>query len=106
MNSLKYVRPGKNYIPKFPIFQKCDVNGAKTHPLFEFLKTTLPTPVDDTVSLMKDSQSVIWSPVCRYDITWNFEKFLIGKDGVPLKRFSRYYETKNIAPDIKQLLTK
>jgi len=45
-----------------------------------------------------------WSPVRRSDITWNFEKILIGKDGVPVKRYSPKFENANIAPDIDALL--
>ncbi len=40
----------------------------------------------------------------RTDIMWNFEKFLIGKDGVPAKRYSKNFETINIKDDIEKLL--
>ncbi|CAH2312515.1 glutathione peroxidase 1 [Pelobates cultripes] len=104
LNSLKYVRPGGGYEPNFPIFEKCEVNGEKEHPLFTFLKEQLPYPSDDSVSLMVDPKCIIWSPVRRNDISWNFEKFLIGTDGVPYKRYSRRFETINIQADIEKLL--
>uniref|UniRef100_A0A8V5GCY4 Glutathione peroxidase 1 n=1 Tax=Melopsittacus undulatus TaxID=13146 RepID=A0A8V5GCY4_MELUD len=81
--SLEHVRPGKGYKPNFIMFEKCEVNGKNAHPLFTFLKEALPFPHDDPSSLMTNPQSIIWSPVCRNDISWNFEKFLIGLDSVP-----------------------
>ena len=51
----------------FPLFDKLDVNGAKRHPLYVALAG-------------KDSPF-------PGDIKWNFNKFLIGKDGKILNRF-------------------
>jgi len=42
--------------------------------------------------------------VARDDIAWNFEKFLIGKDGKVIERFSRYYATKDIAAHIEKAI--
>ena len=39
-----------------------------------------------------------------HDIRWNFEKFLIGPEGEPFRRYSRSFQTINIEPDIKRLL--
>ena len=38
------------------------------------------------------------------DMTWNFEKFLIGKDGVPAKRYSPKFENANLTADIDALM--
>jgi glutathione peroxidase len=51
----------------FPMSSKLEVNGANRHPLYQFL-----TSPDTGVA---------------GDITWNFEKFLIGRDGAVLKRY-------------------
>jgi glutathione peroxidase len=51
----------------FPMSQKLDVNGANRHPLYRYL-TSPDTGVPG-------------------DIQWNFEKFLIGRDGKVLKRY-------------------
>lgn len=80
------------------------MNGKDAHPLFVFLKEKLPFPSDDPVALMNDTRLIIWSPVCRNDVAWNFEKFLIGPDGVPFKRYSRRFLTSDIEGDIKKLL--
>ncbi|MGH0164575.1 UNVERIFIED_CONTAM: hypothetical protein FKN15_047377 [Acipenser sinensis] len=102
--SLKYVRPGNGFVPNFTLLQKVDVNGKDADPMFTFLKEKLPHPSDDPMSLMTDPKFIVWSPVCRNDISWNFEKFLIGPDGEPFKRYSRKFLTIDIEGDIKNLL--
>ena len=67
-----------------------EANGENEHPIFKFLKKSLPHPSDDSESLMSNPQFFIWKPVKRSDIAWNFEKFLIGPDGTPIKRYSRF----------------
>ena len=86
------------------MFDKVDANGENEHPIFKLLKRALPAPADDTENLMANPQFFIWKPVKRTDIAWNFEKFLIGKDGRPLKRYSRNFLTSDIAADIAQQL--
>jgi glutathione peroxidase len=58
-----------NYGVTFPLFAKIDVNGPGRHPLYAEL-----TEVADA-----DGEAG--------DIQWNFEKFLIGRDGKVLGRF-------------------
>jgi len=58
-----------NYGVSFPMFEKVEVNGAATHPVFRYLKEELPG-------------------VLGGRINWNFTKFLVGRDGKPLKRFA------------------
>uniref|UniRef100_A0A3Q2QEC8 Glutathione peroxidase 1 n=1 Tax=Fundulus heteroclitus TaxID=8078 RepID=A0A3Q2QEC8_FUNHE len=103
--SLKHVRPGNGFEPKFQLLEKVDVNGKDAHPLFVFLKEKLPFPSDDPSSLMNDPKLIMWSPVSRNDVSWNFEKFLVGPDGVPFKRYSRRFLTSDIEGDIKKLLS-
>ncbi len=38
MNLLRYVRPGDNYVPSFPVFQKLEVNGGNEHAMYTHLK--------------------------------------------------------------------
>ncbi|MCO7556544.1 glutathione peroxidase [Metapseudomonas otitidis] len=57
-----------NYGVTFPLGSKMDVNGASRHPLYRLLAGE--------------------GAEFPGDITWNFEKFLMGKDGRVLARFS------------------
>jgi glutathione peroxidase len=58
-----------NYGVTFPLFAKLDVKGGKQHPLYAIL-SELP---DDTGK--------------AGDVKWNFEKFLVGRDGRVVRRF-------------------
>lgn len=104
LNVLKHVRPGNEFQFKGDLFDKVEVNGANEHPLFSLLKKELPTPHDDTESLMSNPQFFIWKPVKRTDISWNFEKFLIGPDGKLVERFGRYFPTADLKPHIQKAL--
>ncbi len=55
----------------FPLTEKIEVNGDGRDPLYEDL-TSVPDSDDGTVG----------------DVRWNFEKFLIGRDGDVLARFN------------------
>ncbi|MDE1483390.1 glutathione peroxidase [Xenorhabdus bovienii] len=58
-----------NYGVSFPMFEKVEVNGASEHSIFRYLKNELPGLLGKRIK-------------------WNFTKFLIGRDGEPLKRFA------------------
>ncbi|WP_148052997.1 glutathione peroxidase [Atlantibacter hermannii] len=70
-----------NYGVSFPMFEKVDVNGAAAHPVFRYLKQELPG-------------------VLGSRIKWNFTKFLIGRDGKPLKRFAPFTTPEKMENDI------
>jgi glutathione peroxidase len=74
-----------NFGVDFPMFGKVEVNGGGADPLFKWLKAA--TPGSD-----------------NRDIEWNFAKFLIGRDGKPVKRFGDKFMPGDIAPDIEKLL--
>lgn len=75
-----------NYGVSFPIFEKVEVNGAATHPVFRYLKEELPG-------------------VLGGRIKWNFTKFLIGRDGKPLTRFAPFTTPEKLEPAIVAALT-
>mmetsp|Transcript_11791 Transcript_11791/g.17564 ORF Transcript_11791/g.17564 Transcript_11791/m.17564 type:complete len:147 (+) Transcript_11791:369-809(+) len=102
---LKHIRPGNGYEPNFPIFNSVDINGANAHPLFTYMKSVLPIPEGETGEmLMADPKFIIWSPINRNDVSWNFEKFLVDQNGIPVKRYSRKFPTLDIKKDIEQLV--
>ncbi|KAF1319856.1 Glutathione peroxidase, partial [Globisporangium splendens] len=110
--SLKHIRPGKGFEPKFKLTEKMEVNGANAHAMFNFLKLSLPYPADRTLmdemstpsGVFSHPMRLIWMPVSRADLSWNFEKFLIGPDGVPFKRFSPKLDFKSLSDDIELLM--
>lgn len=74
-----------NYGVSFPMFEKVEVNGAAAHPVFRYLKEALPG-------------------VLGGRIKWNFTKFLIGRDGKPLKRFAPLTTPEKMEAAIKAAL--
>jgi glutathione peroxidase len=77
----------ENYGVKFAMFSKIDVNGKDQAALYEFLKAKAPLEEDGKKS-------------AKNDIRWNFEKFVVGKDGKVSGRFSP--RTK---PDAEEVVT-
>ncbi|MEZ9230664.1 glutathione peroxidase [Vibrio amylolyticus] len=74
-----------NYGVSFTMSEKLDVNGKNSHPLFVYLRKQLPG-------------------VLGSRIKWNFTKFLIGKDGQPIKRFAPTTKPQAIEAHIKKSL--
>ncbi|MEO7449210.1 MAG: glutathione peroxidase [Humibacillus sp.] len=75
----------KNYGVSFPMFSKVDVNGADEHPLFSWLKSER-------------------GGLLGKRIKWNFTKFLIGRDGAVIGRYSPQTDPAAIADDIEKAL--
>ena len=75
-----------NYGVSFPMMAKIDVNGAKAHPLYQWLSSEAPG--------LLGSKS----------IKWNFTKFLVGKDGTVLKRYAPTDTPASLAKDIAAAL--
>lgn len=74
---------------KFPLFAKTDVNGVNRHPLYQALVTAQPQAVaPDGSEFLARMSSKGRAPKQTGDILWNFEKFLIGRDGEVIQRFS------------------
>ena len=58
------------YDVSFPMFAKVDVNGSNAHPLWAWLK--------------QQKGGLLGIDA----IKWNFTKFLVGRDGKPLRRYA------------------
>lgn len=76
----------KNYGVSFPMMAKIDVNGAKAHPIFTWLK-------EQKGGLLTDG------------IKWNFTKFLISSDGQVMARYAPTTKPEAIKADIEKALT-
>lgn len=75
-----------NYGVSFPIFEKIDVNGQNTHPIFKYLKQRLGGFLGSSIK-------------------WNFTKFVIDKDGKPVKRFAPITKPEKMQPLIEKLVS-
>ncbi|OIW09849.1 hypothetical protein TanjilG_15331 [Lupinus angustifolius] len=70
---------------EFPIFDKIEVNGENSIPLYKFLKTAK------------------WG-IFKDDIQWNFAKFLVDRDGQVVDRYYPTTSPLSAEQDIRKLL--
>ncbi|KAG8059980.1 hypothetical protein GUJ93_ZPchr0002g25800 [Zizania palustris] len=70
---------------EYPIFDKVDVNGDNTAPIYKFLKSSKGSLFGD-------------------NIKWNFSKFLVDKEGCVVERYAPTTSPLSIEKDIKKLL--
>jgi len=76
----------RQYGVTFPVFEKIDVNGAKAHPLYQFL--------------VKQKRGVLGTEA----IKWNFTKFLIDRSGKVIDRFAPSTSPSSLRETIQKLL--
>lgn len=73
----------------FPLFSKIDVNGPARHPLYSLLTRLASEAIAPEGSgFYARMASKGRAPAQPGDILWNFEKFLIGRNGEVINRFS------------------
>lgn len=77
-----------NYGVSFPMFTKADVSGANKQPLYAELIQAVPTKQGDVDGMKERFKGYGMTPNDDPDVLWNFEKFLIGKDGQVAGRFA------------------
>eukprot|EP00123_Amoebidium_parasiticum_P003909 comp15213_c0_seq1/m.11969 comp15213_c0_seq1/g.11969 ORF comp15213_c0_seq1/g.11969 comp15213_c0_seq1/m.11969 type:complete len:191 (-) comp15213_c0_seq1:311-883(-) len=75
----------EKYDVTFPIFEKIDVNGVNEHPLYTWLKE------------QKTSFGI-------HSIKWNFEKFLIDRNGNVVARYDSYSNADSMGPEVDRLV--
>ncbi len=75
-----------NYGVSFPMFGKIEVNGGAADPLYKHLKKAAPGALG------------------TQGIKWNFDKFLVNREGEVVKRFSPQTTPEALADEIKALL--
>lgn len=81
-----------NYDVTFPLFEKISVKGEDQHPLYSFLTEEKgEADIANGPGFEEKLASIGQLRVNANDVLWNFEKFLIGKDGSVVAR---------IAPDV------
>ena len=75
-----------NYGVSFPMMEKINVNGSDAHPLYQWLSAEAPGLLGSKA------------------IKWNFTKFLVGKDGVVIKRYAPTDTPASMSKDIEAAL--
>jgi glutathione peroxidase-family protein len=70
----------------FPLFAKVEVNGPAAHPLYAYLKHALPGIAGTEA------------------IKWNFTKFLVDRQGRPVKRYGSIVTPAQLRADVQALL--
>ncbi|QHJ01034.1 glutathione peroxidase [Xylophilus rhododendri] len=74
---------------QFPMFGKLNVNSAPRHPLYAALIEAAPQAQAGSDSVLKGKLAQHGLlPKNDSDVMWNFEKFLIGRDGSVVGRFA------------------
>jgi glutathione peroxidase len=88
------------YDVKFPMFSKIVVKGAGQHPLYGLLTSAQPTarekPGSDFKNKLRKYGVDLGQP---HEIAWNFEKFLVSRDGRVVARFAP-----DVPPDERMLV--
>jgi len=74
-----------NYGVTFTMFEKIDVNGENRHPIYTYW-------IENNLNKSKS------------DIKWNFEKFLIDRNGEVVKRYPSLKKPKGLEKDILRLI--
>lgn len=78
-----------NYNVTFPMFAKTAVTGQHQHPLFRTLTSTIKESVRPEKSDFEERLAGFGHKKSEpQEILWNFEKFLIGRTGKVVGRFS------------------
>ncbi|XP_073835934.1 glutathione peroxidase homolog with thioredoxin peroxidase activity isoform X2 [Musca autumnalis] len=67
------------------VFKKIDVNGSNAAPLYQYLKAKQTGTLGSAIK-------------------WNFTKFLVNKEGIPINRYAPTTDPMDIAKDIEKLL--
>ena len=95
-----------DYPVTFPMFSKITVTGPDTHPLYQRAhRRTAPSREFDDDAFREDLAGFLKSqnlpgPNDPPELLWNFEKFLIGRNGNVVARFSS-----DVAPDDPRLIS-
>jgi glutathione peroxidase len=83
-----------NYGVKFPMFEKISVAGEDKHPLYATLTAAVPDKQGDPEAFRERLRGYGMTPNPDPEVLWNFEKFIIARDGSVAARFSP-----TVAPD-------
>jgi glutathione peroxidase len=83
-----------NFGVAFPMFEKITVVGPTKHPLYAALTSAKPEAVGDKNAFRENLKKYGLTPTADPEVVWNFEKFLVNKQGAVVARFAP-----SMAPD-------
>lgn len=87
-----------NFGTTFQTFAKVDVNGKDADPLFVFLRTSKPK------DYVEGKPSILSKLKSSDQISWNFTKFLVDRQGNVIERFAPNFSPKDLEPFIEKVL--
>ncbi len=94
-----------NYGTTFPRFAKIDVNGKDASSLYVWLKEQAPEDLsNDETKAFEEKVKAFTLGNKAGDVKWNFGKFLIGRNGDVVARYSPAYPPEKLEQDIEVLL--
>jgi glutathione peroxidase len=73
---------------KFPLFEKTTVVGPSKHPLYAALTRAQPEAIGDKEAFRAGLVKHGLTPNPDPEVLWNFEKFLVSKQGEVVARFA------------------
>ena len=88
------------YGVRFPLFEKTQINSDPRHPLYAALIAARPAsvaPADSDLRAKLAEYKLL--PQNDSDVLWNFEKFLVDRNGQVIQRFAP-----DVAPDAPMLI--
>ena len=77
-----------NYGVSFPLFAKADVTGPDQQPLYRELTRAIPEKQGPAEDFRERLKGFGRTPTEDPEVLWNFEKFVIGRDGNVAARFA------------------
>lgn len=78
-----------NFGVDFPMFEKIAVTGPAIHPLYAQLTQAVPkATAKPGADFRKRLEGFGMTPTPEPGVLWNFEKFLVGRDGQVVARFA------------------
>lgn len=87
-----------NYAVTFPVMSKISVVGEQQHPLYAALGAQVPTAAGKA-EFREGLRGNGITPTQDPDVVWNFEKFLVARDGSVVARFAP-----TVTPDDPELV--
>ncbi|MBA3055738.1 MAG: glutathione peroxidase [Sphingomonadales bacterium] len=77
-----------NYGVSFPLYAKADVTGPDKQPLYVALTAAVPAKQGPAEEFRERLRGYGMTPTEDPEVLWNFEKFLVGRDGKVVARFA------------------